>query len=58
VHEVLGSNQPVKILLLDESVIRLEHFQEQGKDHRGNYLVGLALDCLENPDKDRQSHYL
>lgn len=58
VHEVLGSNQEVKRLLLDESIILLEHYQEQGKDHRGNYLVGLALDCLEHPDSDRNSHYL
>lgn len=55
VHEVLDGN--AKRLLLTEDVIKLEHRQEQGKEHRGNYLVGLALDCYQHPDKDRQSHY-
>jgi len=56
VHEVLDGD--AKRLLLPESVIKLEHYQEQGKEHRGNYLVGLAYDCFLNPEKDRQSHYL
>ncbi len=56
VHEVLVGD--TKKLLLHESIVKLEHFQEQGKEHRGNYLVGLALDCWEHWDKDRQSHYL
>jgi len=56
VHEVLMGN--AKRLLLGPEIIMLEHWQEQGKDHRGNYLVGLALDCFENQNKDRQSHYL
>lgn len=55
VHEVLQG--ATKLKYLDESIIKLEHFQEPGKEHRGNYLVGLALDCFENPGKDRQSHY-
>lgn len=55
VHEVLQGEG--KRMLLPWNVVYLEHFQEQGKDHRGNYLVGLGLDCLRNPDKDRQSHY-
>ena len=56
VHEVLGG-QNAKIKYLDESVAKLEHWQIPGGEHRGNYLVGLALDCFENQDKDRQSHY-
>lgn len=56
VHEVLSGN--AKRVLVGEETIKLEHWQEQGKDHRGNYLVGLALDCFNNSDKDRQSHYL
>ena len=55
VHEVLGGN--AKIKLLGQDIILLEHWQQQQGDHRGNYLVGLALDCYQNPDKDRQSHY-
>ena len=56
VHEVLSG--ATNIRYLDESAIKLEHWQEQGKEHRGNYLVGLSLDTLQNPSKDRQSHYL
>lgn len=56
VHEVLQGEAKRK--LLPQDMIFLEHWQEPGKDHRGNYLVGLALDCFKNPTKDRQSHYL
>ena len=56
VHEVLSG--ATNITYLDESAIKLEHWQEQGKSHRGNYLVGLALDALQHPSNDRQSHYL
>ena len=55
VHEVLTGN--AKIAQLSPEIILLEHYQIQGGEHRGNYLVGLALDCFENQDKDRQSHY-
>ena len=60
VHEVLGPivKEGAKRLLLGTDIIKLEHWQESGKEHRSNYMVGLALDCFENPDKDRQSHYL
>jgi len=56
VHEVLSGTG--KRLLLPEDTILLEHYQIPGGEHRGNYLVGLALDCYENQDKERQSHYL
>lgn len=55
VHEVLSG--ATKIKYLDPSIILLEHWQEPNKEHRGNYLTGLALDCHQNPNKDRQSHY-
>ncbi|MHA1482503.1 MAG: glycosyltransferase [Candidatus Heimdallarchaeaceae archaeon] len=55
VHEVLTGK--VKRTYLDESIIKLEHFQ-QPKEERGRYLSGLALDCFENQDNDRNSHYL
>lgn len=55
VHEVLqGSATRV---FLDESVIKLEHFQNV-ETNRSGYLRGLALDCFLNPDNDRNSHYL
>ena len=56
VHEVL--NGEAKRILLEPNVIYLEHFQLPQGEHRSNYLVGLALDCYQNQDKDRQSHYL
>lgn len=55
VHEVLQG--AANLMYLDETIIKLEHYQEGGKEHRGNYLVGLAYDCYQHPAKDRQSHY-
>jgi len=55
VHEVL-SGEAMR-LLVGTDIIYLEHWQIPGGEHRSNYLVGLGLDCFENPDKDRQSHY-
>lgn len=55
VHEVVTGRTKNKYL--DASIIKLEHYQEPNKPHRGGYLPGLALDCFENPGKDRQSHY-
>ena len=55
VHEILQGE--AKRQYLDESIIKLEHFQ-QPSAHRSNYLTGLALDCYLNPENDRNSHYL
>ena len=54
VHEVLSGAGTA--IYLDESIIKLEHFQNPST-HRSNYLTGLALDCYQNPDNDRNSHY-
>lgn len=54
VHEVLQGT--AKRQYLDESVIKLEHWQ-QPAEHRSRYLAGLALDCFLNQDNDRNSHY-
>lgn len=55
VHEVLSSSvQPV---FVGEDIIKLEHWQKPGGDHRSRYITGLALDCFENPENDRNSHY-
>ena len=54
VHEYLDGN--TKIGFLENNVFRLEHFQEPHSRH--SYLVGLAVDCFNNPTKDRNSHYL
>lgn len=55
VHEVLSGE--VKRQYLDESIIKLEHWQNPSA-HRGRYLPGLALDCYLNQKNDRNSHYL
>lgn len=58
VHENLYTDVNVNRTYVGEDTIFLGHAQEQGKDHRGNYIVGLALDCYNNPQSDRNSHYL
>lgn len=54
IHEVLQGN--AQRTYADETVIKLEHWQNHETDRSG-YLRGLALDCYENPDNDRNSHY-
>jgi glycosyltransferase involved in cell wall biosynthesis len=56
VHEVLSGT--ANRILVDESIIKLEHWQIPGGEHRAKYLPGLALDCYKNPDNDRNCHYL
>jgi tetratricopeptide (TPR) repeat protein len=46
----------IKRQYLPETIIKLEHWQNH-ETNRGGYLRGLAIDCYENPTKDRQSHY-
>lgn len=53
VHEYLHG-ETVQTFLPNE-VFRLEHFQIPHDRH--SYLKGLAVDCFEHPDKDRNSHY-
>jgi len=55
VHEVL--NGTGERLFVDDTVIKLEHFQNQETDRSG-YLKGLALGCYITPANDRNSHYL
>lgn len=54
IHEVLSG--PAKRVYLDESIIKLEHYQNE-KTNRSGYLKGLAIDCFNNPTNDRNSHY-
>lgn len=54
VHEVLQGS--AKIQYLGEDIIKLEHYQNE-KTNRTGYLKGLAIDCFQNPDNDRNSHY-
>jgi glycosyltransferase involved in cell wall biosynthesis len=54
IHEVLQG--PANLAYLDENIIKLEHFQNE-KTNRSGYLKGLAVDCFNNPNNDRNSHY-
>ena len=54
IHEILVGS--AKTVFLEENVIKLEHYQNE-KTNRSGYLKGLAIDCYEHPDNDRNSHY-
>jgi len=54
IHEVLTGS--AKQQYLGEDIIKLEHYQNE-KTNRSGYLKGLAIDCYNNPDNDRNSHY-
>ena len=54
IHEVLSG--AAKQIYLGEDIIKLEHYQNE-KTNRTGYLKGLALDCYNHPDNDRNSHY-
>lgn len=41
---------------LPEEVLLLDHIQKP-EGRRQNYLLGLALDCYQNPNNDRNAHY-
>ena len=58
IHEVLKnkSSEEVVRTFVDESVIKLEHFQNP-ETNRGHYLKGLALSVLIDPSNDRNLHY-
>ena len=54
IHEIL--NGAASRIYLGEDIIKLEHYQNENTN-RGGYLKGLALDCYNNPENDRNSHY-
>ena len=54
IHEVLKGTANKECF--SEDVIKLEHYQNP-KTNRSGYLKGLAVDCFNNPDNDRNSHY-
>ena len=60
IHEMLqvkpGASSLHKIKLLDESIFKLEHWQNP-ETNRTGYLRGLAVDCFNHQEKDRNSHY-
>ena len=60
IHEVLQKigDVDVKTVTMSEDVVKLEHWQEPGKETRGRYIIGLAYDCYNDLSNDRHSHYL
>ena len=54
IHEILSGE--AKKQFLGEEFVKLEHYQNE-KTNRSGYLKGLAVDCYNNPDNDRNSHY-
>ncbi len=59
IHEMvtnLDNSNPSKIKLLEEPEFKLEHWQNE-KTNRTGYLRGLAIDCFDHQEKDRNSHY-
>lgn len=54
IHEILVGD--AKKQFLGEDTVYLEHYQNE-KTNRSGYLKGLAIDCYNNPDNDRNSHY-
>lgn len=58
IHEMVTPKPGVQCRphFLDESIFKLEHWQN-GETNRTGYLRGLAVDCFEHQEKDRNSHY-
>lgn len=54
IHEVLSGE--AKRVQLPDATIKLEHWQNR-ETNRTHYLKGLALDCFEDRESDRNSHY-
>lgn len=54
IHEILSGQAQRRYL--PEDTIKLEHWQNH-ETNRSGYLRGLALDCFEHPENDRNSHY-
>lgn len=54
IHEYLDG--AANRTFVDESILKLEHWQNQ-ETNRTGYLRGLAIDCFNNPEYDRNSHY-
>lgn len=55
IHEVLSG--PGNRKFVGEDIVKLEHWQNE-ETKRDGYLRGLALDCWQHPNSDRNSHYL
>lgn len=56
IHEMVCPITTLRPYLLTEDIYKLEHFQNP-QTNRTGVLRGLAVDCLRNPTKHRNSHY-
>ncbi len=59
IHEMVTNINPAnpsKIKQFEEHEFKLEHYQNEATNRTG-YLRGLAIDCFNNQDKDRNAHY-
>lgn len=56
IHELVTPTRGGSRCLLGEDTFLLEHFQNQ-ETNRSGYLRGLAVDCFDHPNSDRNSHY-
>ncbi len=56
IHELVTPTMGGRRFFLGEEVFLLEHWQNHETDRTG-YLRGLAVDCFNNPNSDRNSHY-
>ncbi len=59
IHEMVTNidpSNPSNIKLLEEHEFKLEHWQNESTNRTG-YLRGLAIDCFNHQEKDRNSHY-
>ena len=56
IHELVTPTVGGNRYYLAESDFLLEHFQNP-ETNRSQYLRGLAVDCFNNPNSDRNSHY-
>ena len=56
IHEMVTPTRGGRRFFLGEEIYKLEHWQNP-ETNRGGYLRGLAVDCFEHQDKDRNSHY-
>lgn len=54
IHEVLAGE--ANRTFLPEDKFKIEHWQNP-ETKRGGYLKGLAIDCFQNREYDRNSHY-
>jgi glycosyltransferase involved in cell wall biosynthesis len=54
IHEMVEG--PAVTKLLTEAEFKLEHWQNP-ETNRSGYLKGLAVDCYNHQEKDRNSHY-